>query len=88
MSTCNHILKLGHISNTVSESCEREIFMPLDVFFGENLPLEDDAEHGLSIVDEEEAVMNADSLIEQGITDTVGKAKALTVGRDVQRRVR
>jgi hypothetical protein len=62
--------------------------MPLDVFFGENLPLEDDAEYGLSIVDEEEAVMNADGLIEQGITDTVGKAKALTVGRDVQRRVR
>jgi hypothetical protein len=32
--------------------------------------------------------MNVDSLMELGITDTVGKAKALTVSRDVQRRVR
>jgi len=32
--------------------------------------------------------MNVDGLIDLGITDTIGKAKALTVGRDVQRRVR
>jgi len=36
----------------------------------------------------EEIVMNVDGLIELSITDTIGKAKTLTVGRDVQRRVR